>query len=69
MANFLLGFLLHRKTGGNVTAANPLDTKDANTAAILARADLLASETKLEEVRLLLDNIAEAVMDEGETIV
>ena len=58
MANFILNWLLHRKTGGNITSENPLDTKDANTAEILARANLLASEGKLEEARVLLNTIA-----------
>ena len=60
MANFLLKYLVHKKPSGEITKQNPLDTEDVNSDAILARADLLASETKLEEVRVLLEQVLES---------
>lgn len=69
MATIKLGNLYHESTTEPNSVTNPVNVKDINSASMKSRLDLLATESKLEQVRVLLAGVAtEAKLEQARVL-
>ena len=57
MAVIKLGQMIHKSAVGPVTSANPLDTEDVNSMAILTALGLVSTESTLLQVKTAVESL------------